>query len=103
MTRLYGRAPRGERVKGAAPFGHWKTITFVAALRLDGIIAPWLLDGAMDGAAFPTYVERVLVPALEPGDIVVLDNLPAHKIAPVREALPEPGRRSSTCRPIRRT
>ena len=91
MTRLYGRARRGERVKGAAPFGHWKTMTFVAALRLDGITAPWLLDGAMDGAAFRTYVERVLAPALKPGDIVVMDNLPAHKVAAVREAFARAG------------
>lgn len=91
MTRLYGRAPRGRRVRGAVPFGHWKTMTFVAALRLDGVTAPWLLDGAMDGGAFRTYVERVLVPALRPGDIVVMDNLPAHKVAPVRDALEQAG------------
>lgn len=62
-------------------------MTFVAALRLDGLTAPWLLDGAMDGEAFRTYVERILVPTLEPGDIVVMDNLPAHKVAAVRAAL----------------
>ena len=87
MTRLYGRAPRGRRVSGSTPFGHWKTMTFVAALRLDGLTAPWLLDGAMDGDAFRTYVERILIPTLEPGDIVVMDNLPAHKVAAVRAAL----------------
>ena len=91
MTRLYGRAPRGRRVSGSVPFGHWKTMTFVAALRLDGITAPWLLDGAMDGQAFRTYVERVLVPALRPGDIVLMDNLPAHKLAAVRDALEQTG------------
>lgn len=91
MTRLYGRAPRGHRVCGAAPFGHWKTMTFVAALRLDGVTAPWLLDGAMDGDAFRTYIEHVLVPILEPGDIVVMDNLPAHKVAAVRSALGQAG------------
>lgn len=91
MTRLYGRAPRGARVKATAPFGHWKTMTFVAALRLDGITAPWLLDGAMDGDAFCTYVECVLVPTLRPGDIVILDNLPAHKITAVRDALARAG------------
>jgi transposase len=91
MTRLYGRAPRGRRVSGTVPFGHWKTMTFVAALRLDGITAPWLLDGAMDGQAFRTYVERLLVPALRPGDIVVMDNLPAHKLAAVRDALEQTG------------
>jgi transposase len=91
MTRLYGRAPRGQRVKASAPFGHWKTMTFVAALRLAGITAPWLLEGAMDGEAFRTYVERVLVPTLAQGDIVVMDNLPAHKVAAVRAALDRAG------------
>jgi transposase len=91
MTRLYGRAARGQRVKGEAPFGHWKTMTFVAALRLGGVTAPWLLDGAMDGDAFRTYVERVLVPTLEPGDIVVMDNLPAHKLAAIGNALCDAG------------
>jgi transposase len=91
MTRLYGRAPRGRRVLGSAPFGHWKTMTFVAALRLDGLTAPWLLDGAMDGDAFRTYVERILIPTLQPGDIVVMDNLPAHKVATVRAALRDAG------------
>jgi transposase len=66
-------------------------MTFVAALRLDGITAPWLLDGAMDGQAFRTYVERVLVPALRSGDIVLMDNLPAHKLAAVRDALKHAG------------
>ena len=66
-------------------------MTFVAALRLDGLTAPWLLDGAMDGDAFRTYVERILVPTLEPGDIVVMDNLPAHKVAAVRAALRSAG------------
>ena len=103
MTRLYGRAPRGHRVRGSAPFGHWKTMTFVAALRLDGVTAPWLLDGAMDGDAFRTYIEHVLVPTLEPGDIVVMDNLPAHKVAAVRAPSDKPARKSSTCRPTRRT
>lgn len=66
-------------------------MTFVAALRLDGLTAPWLLDGAMDGEAFRTYVERILVPTLQPGDIVVMDNLPAHKVAAVRAALRDAG------------
>jgi transposase len=87
MTRLYGRALRGHRVRGAAPFGHWKTMTFVAALRLHGVTAPWLLDSAMDGGAFRTYIEQVLAPTLKPGDIVVMDNLPAHKVGPVRAAI----------------
>ena len=87
MTRLYGRAPRGQRLIASAPFGHWKTTTFVAALRRDGVTAPMVLDGPMTGAAFLAYVEQVLAPTLRPGDIVVLDNLPAHKITPVREAI----------------
>ena len=91
MTRLYGRAPRGRRVRGTAPFGHWKTLTFVAALRRKSVTAPWLLDGPMDGDAFRTYVEHVLAPTLAPGDIVVMDNLPAHKTGPVREAIGRAG------------
>lgn len=87
MTRLYGRAPRGRRLFAKAPFGHWKTTTFVAALRRDGLGAPMVLDGPMTGEAFLAYVEQVLIPTLKPGDIVVLDNLPAHKIAAVRIAI----------------
>ena len=84
MVRAYGRCPKGQRLIGKAPFGHWKTTTFTAGLRCDGITATWVLDGAMDGQAFLTYVEKVLVPTLEPGDIVVMDNLPAHKLEGVR-------------------
>ncbi len=87
MTRLYGRAPIGRRLKASAPFGHWKTITFVAALRLEGVTAPWVLDKAMDGEAFRIYAARVLAPTLKPDDIVVMDNLPAHKVAGVAEAI----------------
>jgi hypothetical protein len=78
MTRLYGRAPRGRRLFAKAPFGPWKTTTFVAALRRDGLGAPMVLDGPMTGQAFLAYVEQVLIPTLKPGDIVALDNLPAH-------------------------
>jgi transposase len=91
MTRLYGRAPRGQRLLAQAPFGHWKTTTFVAALRHDGLTAPMVLDGPMTGQAFLAYVEQVLIPTLEPDDIVVMDNLPAHKIAPVRAAIAKAG------------
>jgi transposase len=91
MTRLYARAPRGQRAVGAAPFGHWKTTTFVAALRQTGLTAPMVLDGPMTGMAFLAYVEQVLVPTLRRGDIVVLDNLPAHKISPVRDAIQAAG------------
>lgn len=87
MTRAYGRALRGRRLIASAPFGHWKTMTFVAALRRDRIDAPMVLDGPMDGAAFLTYVREMLAPTLRRGDIVVLDNLPAHKVAGVRDAI----------------
>ncbi len=87
MTRLYGRAPRGQRLVASAPFGHWKTMTFVAGLRLSGLAAPWVLDGAMDGAAFRTYAETVLAPTLAPDDIVVMDNLSAHKVAGIAEII----------------
>jgi transposase len=85
MTRRYGRAPRGERLVAAIPHGHWKTTTFVAALRSDGLVAPMVIDGAMTGDLFVAYTEQVLVPTLRPGDIVVLDNLSSHKrVAAVR-------------------
>ena len=75
MAPLRGWAPRGQRLKAAVPHGHWKTMTFVAALRCDRVEAPWLLDGPIDGESFRLYVERVLMPTLRPGDIVVMDNL----------------------------
>src|SRR5215212_9636496 len=81
MTRLYGWSPRGERLVDAAPFGHWKTTTVVAGLRASGIIAPFVLDGPMTGEAFRAYVEKVLAPALEPGDVVAMDNLAVHKVS----------------------
>jgi transposase len=87
MARRYGRAPRGERCRMAVPRSHWKTTTVTAGLRASGIIAPWLLDGAMNGRAFRTYVADVLAPTLQPGDTVVLDNLPAHKVSGVRERI----------------
>lgn len=91
MARLRGRALRGERCRATIPHGHWKTTTFVGALRLSGMTAPMVLDGAMNGAAFLAYVEQVLVPSLSPGDIVVMDNLPAHKPSAVREAIQDAG------------
>lgn len=87
MARLRGRSLRGERCHAAIPHGHWKTTTFTGALRLTGMTAPMVLDGAMNGAAFLAYVEQVLAPALSPGDIVIMDNLPAHKAAGVRDAI----------------
>ena len=91
MTRLHGRSPVGERCHDFVPGGHWKTTTFIAGLRIDGMVAPWCLDGAMDGAAFMTYVQSVLVPALKPGDIVVMDNLSSHKVAGVVAAIEAKG------------
>jgi len=93
MGRLRGWARRGERCRAALPHGHWKTTTFTAGLRLNGIAAPMLLDGPMNGPAFRAYVEQVLVPELTPGDIVVLDNLSAHKVAGVRQAIEAAGAR----------
>jgi transposase len=87
MARLYGRSRRGSRCVAAIPHGHWKTTTFVGGLRRTGITAPMVLDGPMDGPAFLAYVEQVLAPTLTPGDVVVLDNLPAHKQAAVRAAI----------------
>jgi transposase len=87
MARLRGRSKRGERCLASIPHGHWKTTTFTAGLRLTGMMAPMVLDGAMNGPAFLAYVEQVLVPELQSGDIVVMDNLPAHKIAGVRQAI----------------
>ena len=91
MARLYGRARRGERCRAAIPHGHWKTTTFVGALRRSGMTAPMVLDGAMHGAAFLAYVEQVLVPTLRSGDIVIMDNLPAHKPLAVRQAIEKAG------------
>ena len=84
MARLYGRAKRGRRVVGRIPLGHWKTLTFVAGLRLDGITAPFVVDCAMNGAIFIQYLQQCLVPTLRPGDIVIIDNLSAHKRDKVR-------------------
>lgn len=93
MARLRGRAPKGERCRASVPHGHWKTTTFTAGLRLSGLVAPMVLDGPMDGPAFLAYVRQVLVPELRPGDTVVMDNLPAHKLTGVREAIEEAGAR----------
>jgi transposase len=87
MTRLYGRAPRGQRVIGRAPHGHWQTTTFLAGLRHDRIVAPLVLDGPIDGTTFRAWVEQFLAPTLDPDDIVVADNLPSHKVAGVHQAI----------------
>ena len=93
MARLRGWAPEGERCHAAIPHGHWKTITFVGGLTLSGVIAPMLLDGPMDGECFRAWVEQMLAPVLKPGDIVVMDNLSAHKVAGVRQAINNTGAR----------
>src|SRR5262245_16274421 len=91
MAPLRGWSPSGTRLKGQAPHGHWKTMTFLAALRYDRIEAPWLIDGPINGERFRFYVERVLVPTLKPGDIVVMDNLGSHKANTVRRAIRSAG------------
>ena len=87
MVRFYGRCRKGKRLLAKAPFGHWKTTTFTAGLRFDGLVAPFVLDGPMNGEAFLAYIELVLAPSLSEGDQVVIDNLPAHKVKGVREAI----------------
>ena len=87
MTRARGRCRRGERLVAKVPQGHWKTTTFVAALRAEGLTAPTVVDGAMNGETFLAYVRQQLVRTLRAGDIVVMDNLSAHKVAGVREAV----------------
>ena len=87
MARAYGRCPVGERLVMSVPWGHWRTTTFVAALRCDGLTAPTVIDGAMTGDLFVAYVRQQLVPTLRPGDIVVMDNLSCHKRSEVRAAI----------------
>jgi len=93
MTRLRGRARRGERVIAATPHGHWNTTTFLAGLRRDRIVAPVVFDGAINGQAFRAYVEQFLAPTLEADDVVIADNLASHKVAGVREAIEARGAR----------
>jgi transposase len=91
MARKYGRSPKGQRLVGSVPRGHWKTTTFVAALGASGMTAPMVIDGAMTGDLFVAYVEQILIPSLQPGDIVVLDNLVAHKRQKAVEAIERAG------------
>lgn len=91
MTPTHGWCRRGQRLIARVPFGHWKTSTFLAALRWDGVTAPAVFDGPINGASFTAYVERNLVPTLQPGDVVVLDNLGSHKGKAVREAIERAG------------
>ena len=90
LLRRYGRALRGARVHDHAPCARWQTSTFLAALRVTGLTAPGVFDGAIDGASFLAYIEPILVPTLHPGDIVIADNLSAHKVAGVRQAARSP-------------
>lgn len=93
MARRHGRAPRGERLRISVPYGHWKTTTFVAGLRCDGLIAPFVLDGPIDREAFEACVEQVLAPELRAGDVVVMDNLSSHKGPRVQEMIQATGAR----------
>src|SRR5271167_2655257 len=93
MARLRGRAPRGKRLVGKIPHGHWKMTTFVAALRSTALTAPCVIDGPMNGDAFLAYVEQILAPTLKSGDIVVMDNLSSHKLPAIREAIEAAGAR----------
>ena len=93
MARLYGRAPRSARCQSGVPHGHWSTFTFIAALWHDQLSAPWLLDGPMDRTAFTTYIEQCLGPTLQPGDIVIADNLSSHKGPAITAAVERSGAR----------
>jgi transposase len=93
MCRTRGRCRRGKRLVTKVPYGHWKTTTFIAALRHDRLTAPTVVDGAMDGPTFLAYVRQQLVPTLQPGEIVIMDNLAAHKVAGVRAAVESVGAR----------
>ena len=93
MTRAHGRGPIGERLICKTPWGHWQTTTFICGLRHDGLVAPWVLDGPMNGETFLVYIRDVLAPTLREGDIVVTDNLSSHKVKGVREAIADRGAR----------
>jgi hypothetical protein len=93
MTRLYGRAPQGERLVDKVPHGHWKTTTFICGLRSNGVTAPFMLDGAMDGPHFLAYVEQMLAPTLKKGDVVFMDNVRTHLVDGVEEAIEARGAR----------
>jgi transposase len=87
MVRTRGRCPRGDRLVDYAPHGHWKTVTFIAGLRHDKVVAPFVIEGAMNGETFRAYIEQCLAPTLKPGETVVLDNVSTHKVKGVAEAI----------------
>jgi len=91
MAPLRGWAPRGQRLEAKVPHGRWRTATFLAALRHDRIDAPWVVDGPINGASFRLYVEKLLLPTLRPGEVVIMDNLGSHKGKPVRQAIRSAG------------
>jgi transposase len=93
MAPIRGWGPKGKRVRAFAPHGHWRTLTFIGALRCDGLGAPCVFDGPINGQCFRAYVEQVLVPTLKPGDIVIMDNLGSHKAKVIRSAIKEAGAR----------
>jgi transposase len=93
MAPLRGWGPKGERVRGSAPHGHWRTLTFLGALRCDGFTAPCVFDGPINGDCFRAYVEQQLIPVLKPGDIVIMDNLGSHKSAALRRIIRGAGAR----------
>ena len=93
MVRRYGRCPLGQRLVTKAPYGHWRTTTFIAALRRDGLDAPMTLDGPMNGEIFRAWTEQFLVPALRQADIVIMDNLPSHKVCGIRQIIEAAGAR----------
>ena len=104
MARRYGRSPRGQRLDGPIPHGHWKSTTFVGGLTSRGFIAPYVTDGAMNGAIFRAWVEQMLAPELRPGDIVIMDNLAAHKVDGIAAGdQAAAGASCATCRPTRPT
>lgn len=103
MAPLRGWGPRGRRLKAYAPYGHWKTLTFIAALRHDRIEAPWVIDGPINGELFRLYVENILAPTLGPGDVVILDNLGSHKGRAARAAVRAKARTCCSCRPTAQT
>ena len=93
MAPLRGWGPRGERLTARVPHGHWKTLTFIAALRVDRVDAPWVIDGPINGELFTLYVEKILVPTLAKGDVVILDNLGSHKSAAIHRMIKAAGAR----------